>query len=115
MITQKTFYKKIENRIAVLDIDLDLGGYQKEFPNVNFQNKPTFWISRLSVPEKLRNKKIATTLMTELINWLDNNEYNAIICANPYGDLNLNQLIKLYSKFGFTFNEHNIGYRLYQK
>jgi len=109
---QKSFFKIESNRIALLDLDLDNGTFQQMFPNINFKNRPTYWVTRLSVPKPLRNKKIATDLITEMVNWLDKNKYNAIIGVNPYGDLNLTQLINFYSKFGFNINDQNVGYRL---
>lgn len=60
-----------------------------------------WFFNRLFVPSEMRNKGIATQLMNRLIEILD--EYNICLIntVNAYGDLNEDQLITFYKKFGF--------------
>ena len=60
-----------------------------------------YYFNRLSVPPKLRKKGIAKKLLGEMCEWADDKEINIWLDINPYGDLDLRQLISLYSKFGF--------------
>ena len=61
------------------------------------------WVffNRLIVPPAIRNRGVATKLMEQVIEWADEEKINIFNGVNAYGDLNLPQLIRFYSKFGF--------------
>ncbi len=61
----------------------------------------TWYIPRLIVPPKLRHQGLATSLLSELASWADDNRIKLVLYINPYGDLDREQLQKLYYKFGF--------------
>lgn len=65
------------------------------------KNSNTFYFSRLFVKPKYRNKGIANKLLSKLVEYLDTNKNNCVLEINPYGDLNYEQLKKLYEKYGF--------------
>jgi len=60
-----------------------------------------YYFNRLFVPQQLRRQGIATKLMTQVVEWADTNNYNIWNDINPYGEMDLDQLIKFYKKFGF--------------
>ena len=60
-----------------------------------------FYFNRLSVKPQVRNRGIATFLLQNLVEIADGNCINIFCDINPYGDLNLEQLISLYGKFEF--------------
>lgn len=64
--------------------------------------KDPWFFNRLCISEKLRNKGVATLMMKRLIEILDEKRIDLINTVNPYGDLNEEELIKFYKKFGFT-------------
>lgn len=73
-----------------------------EFMRITEYKRPTYYFNRLVVPTTFRNKGHATALMQEVVAWFDENECDIVLDINAYGDLDLDQLIKFYSKFGFT-------------
>lgn len=74
-----------------------------EISKLNF-NDNIYYFNRLIVHQSLRNKGIASALMNKLIEVLDCNKITLICDINPYGDLDLNQLITFYGKYGFIKN-----------
>lgn len=72
---------------------------------------PWVYFNRLSVNENIRKQKIATQLMQQVIEWANNDKINIILEVNPYGDLNLEQLIKFYKKFDFEQVNTNVMIR----
>jgi GNAT superfamily N-acetyltransferase len=60
-----------------------------------------FYFNRLIVPKQLRGHGLSKKLLQRVANWADENKVNIWNDINPYGDLNLKQLIELYSQFGF--------------
>lgn len=60
-----------------------------------------YYFNRLNVPLKMRNEGIAKQLLQQVSEWADQERINILLDINPYGDLDLRQLIALYMKFGF--------------
>lgn len=60
-----------------------------------------WWFNRLFVNPSFRNRGIATSLMAELCEILDEKQITLLCAPNPYGDLDLKQLTKFYKNFGF--------------
>jgi GNAT superfamily N-acetyltransferase len=60
-----------------------------------------YYFNRLVVHGKIRHQGIATRLMQEMVEWVDYKKINVLLEINPYGDLDLEQLIIFYGKFGF--------------
>lgn len=72
-----------------------------------------WFFNRLFVPSQIRDKGVATKLMQELVKVLDEQKIILICEVNPYGDLNEEQLKKLYTRYGFK--NTNEGYMIYKK
>lgn len=73
-----------------------------EISNFTFdKDDKVYYFNRLIVHNSLRNKGIATALMTKLISILDEEKIILHCDVNPYGELNMEQLISFYGKFGF--------------
>ncbi len=68
-----------------------------EFDNT----KRWFFFNRLKVPKEIYGRGISKIILTELIRILDKHHIYVINTLNPYGNLNLEQLTKLYSRYGF--------------
>lgn len=94
---QKTFSKIEGYRIALAEVS-------------QMDNDPDWvYFNRLNVPPPMRGKGVATQLLTELTKWADANGINIYLDINPYGDLNLAQLVEMYGKFGFkSVNEQTM-------
>ena len=60
-----------------------------------------WFFNRLFVSPKIRNQGIATKLMNRLIEILDEKNICLVNTVNSYGDLDQDQLITFYKKFGF--------------
>jgi GNAT superfamily N-acetyltransferase len=60
-----------------------------------------YYFNRLVVYPKIRNKGMAALLMKQVVSWADREKVNIFNEVNPYGDLDMDQLIKFYSRFGF--------------
>lgn len=60
-----------------------------------------WYFNRLIVPPIMRKKGVANKLLQQVAEWADIEEVTILNTVSPYGDLNMKQLIKLYSKFGF--------------
>lgn len=70
-----------------------------------------WYLNRLYVQPKQRNKGLATSMMKELISLADLKSKDILLEINPYGDLNYDQLKIFYEKFGFN----KIGYNLFER
>jgi GNAT superfamily N-acetyltransferase len=80
---------------------------------IKSKNQTWYYFNRLNVPEKIRNRGIATELMNELVDWADLEEINILLDINPYGDMSYNDLKKFYKKFGFKVKKKSL-IRLYK-
>jgi GNAT superfamily N-acetyltransferase len=65
-----------------------------------------YYFNRLLVNKKIRNKGYANQLLVEVCKWADQEKINILIDINPYGDLNYDQLLRFYQKFGFKLNKN---------
>jgi len=61
----------------------------------------TFFFSRLIVAPKMRGKGYSKLLLSKVAEWADKHNIEIYLDINPYGDLDLDQLITLYKRFGF--------------
>ena len=61
-----------------------------------------WYFNRLIVPKQFRNLGYAKKLLTKLVSVCKEKKINLMCDINPYGDLDFNQLHKLYSSFGFV-------------
>ena len=77
-------------------------GYQLAVAEASLMNTGEWYFNRLSVPISMRNKGIATLLMTNFQNEIDKKKAVVVCDVNPYGDLNRKQLNTFYKKFGFV-------------
>jgi len=80
------------------------------------KNPEGTWVyfNRLNVPPVMRRKGIAKKLLMEMVDWADQDKISIYVDINPYGDLNLRQLVSLYGKFGFIpLNNHTMVRRSY--
>ena len=68
-------------------------------------NLKLFYFNRLFVHPRYRNKGIAHKIMKEVVKIVDDNDIDILLEINPYGDLNMKQLISFYLKY--LFKEHN--------
>jgi GNAT superfamily N-acetyltransferase len=100
----KSFHHIEKNKIALCELT--------EIP-ISFvadviENPKGAWVyfNRLNTPPAIRGKGIAKKLLTEMIKWADTKKISIYLDINPYGNLNLKQLIALYERFGFTKIKH---------
>ncbi len=70
-----------------------------------------YFFNRLLVPADFTPKNASVLLMKETINWADKNKFGIIDALNPYGRLNLEQLIKFNMLFGFKKLEDTLMIR----
>lgn len=91
-IYDETLYSMASIEISYIPICADL---------LDYDIKDSWFFNRLIVPPNMRNKGIATKFMTRLIEILDEKDMRLVNTVNPYGDLNEDQLITFYKKFGF--------------
>lgn len=70
-----------------------------------------FWFARLNVPPAIRRMKFATRLMESVAQWADSEGVHILLGINPYGDLNFEQLVNFYVRFGFVAGPHELFYR----
>jgi len=81
-------------------------GTLKAYPKISGR---VFYFNRLYVSPRIRHRGHATRILTELVKVADDCKINVYIDINPYGDLDLSQLIALYSKFDFVkVSEHSM-------
>lgn len=70
-----------------------------------------WYFNRLFVPKQLRSTGIANKLLMELVKVMEEDKITMVCDVNSYGDLDEEQLINLYRKYGF--NDTGDGYLLY--
>lgn len=101
--------KKINNRIY---FNYD----EKSFANVSINNAFAK-IELIKTLPKFRNKKLASKLLSEIINYLKKEEDFKYLYANPlplnHEGLNLKQLINFYKKHGFIEADNKTKYEPY--
>lgn len=99
----KSFNHQEEHYLAICELTLfkiDGDEYLSENNKVVLEGV-WYYFNRLNVPSKIRNKGIAKKLLQEMSEWADQEHVSIWLDINPYGDLDLRQLISLYSRFGF--------------
>jgi len=64
-----------------------------------------FYFNRIFVPQDLRGRGIATAMMEKVAELLDARGSEAVIEVNPYGNLDFEQLVKFYEKWGAEMTE----------
>ena len=97
----KHFFTKIDSYTGVIDLmmlDKDVLPISKKFKK---RGQTWYYLNRIIVSKKIRHKGVATQLMQEMVDWADCQKINILLEINPYGDLDLDQLIAFYGKFGF--------------
>lgn len=87
---------KIDNKLAKDYLQTDVNG-------------TWYYFNRLVVYPKIRNKGLATRLMKLIIDWADAEKISILNEINPYGDLDMGQLIRFYAKFGFKKHNKHIS------
>ena len=82
----------------------------KEFfhRRINDKDYTCWYFNRLFVSNEFRNRGYAKLLLSELIKILNQKQIILWLDINPYGDLNYEQLEKLYMKYGFK--KQDFGY-----
>ena len=98
----KSFFEKPDDRpyigqaeLSKIDNDIIQGAVKFKVEGV------WFYFNRLIVPKQLRGQGLSKLLLQQVIDWADINKINIFNDINPYGALNLKQLIDLYSRYGF--------------
>lgn len=98
----KSFHATCEDVPHAMGVaELSVFGVIDDIPEIR-DLKNWWFFNRLFVPEKLRRRGLATKLMEQVVTWADQEKINILNTINPYGDLNLEQLIHFYSKYGFV-------------
>lgn len=98
----KTFVDKASKSILIVNNDKRLlpTGIQKQ----KYFDGEWFYIYKLFVSKKYRNKGIATKLINKMIKWATKNKYNLVLEVTPYDkSMSYNNLIGFYEKFGFIY------------
>lgn len=89
-ITSKSFVIKSDRFIGTADLS-------------QVVNVPDwFYFNRLFVPSPIRGQGIAKDLLERVVIWADESEVNICLSVNPYGDVGFDDLVKLYSRYGFV-------------
>lgn len=86
---------------------LDRADYLKNQVPAEIGDSHLFWFVRLK--SKTEGKGNGSFLMRELVKILDENKLWVLNSINPYGSMNLEQLIKFYQKYGFTLLDKEGG------
>lgn len=70
-----------------------------------YENKGSLILSKIVINDKFKGKGIGTKIMSELVNYADNNKQ--IIALTPSSDFggDKNRLVQFYKKFGFKNNK----------
>ena len=112
----KNFSIKKEGKLSSATLSLIDNKCVSRFIKIN-SNDIWYYFNRLYVHPEIRNQGIATLLLKQVTVWADENKINILNEINPYGDLNLDNLILLYSKFGFKRVKKckNLMIRYYKK
>lgn len=84
--------------VSELSPIVDIACVQKIYPAAS-----GLWCyySRLNVPEKYPDKSVCFRLLNATVEWADANQINILDDLNPYGRLNLPNLILLNKLYGF--------------
>jgi len=109
---------KDSNHIVITYIDKSFGVFgmgSATISNMNFLGNEEWFFNRLFVHEKMRNQGVGTMLMSELVRVLDEDKIVLVNEVNPYGDLDYNQLVSFYKKYGFVDMEIEGGLIRYPK
>lgn len=106
-----SFNEIINNNLAVCELSLIVDPqYVLKGLEINKNFRPYGWyyFSRLLVPTKIRRQGIGSKMLKKMIEYMDNNKFNILLEINPYKrddlDPSLEDLIKIYSKFGFEIS-----------
>jgi hypothetical protein len=75
------------------------------------KSKTWFFFNRLNVSKNSRGNGISHILLDKVCEIADEKKINIMNAINPYGELNLEQLIELYKKHGFILVCDNIVVR----
>lgn len=88
------------SRAAVADLStIDV---EMVCPLVDTELDDIWWyFNRIHVPSVIGNQGLGTQLMNQVCAWADENHFNIVDELNPYGALDLEQLISFNKKFGF--------------
>jgi hypothetical protein len=91
-----SFYIMEHNKLAIADLTkMDyLEDFFKEDGN-------WYYFNRLNIPNGFRIQNASILLMQEISKWADENQINIFDEINPYGKLNLEQIIVFNKLFGF--------------
>lgn len=93
---------------CLLDFEATMTETFKQYPQSKKAN-----ITRVLVSKPARNQGVATRLMKMVCDHADKNGIILDLGINPYGDLNFEQLLAFYKKFGFVeYEKTGVCYRL---
>ena len=106
-------YAYAESIIIMIDDSKNIVGQinisKERIPRkINGKNKYFWYFNRLFVRADYRNQGYAKFLLSKMINIKKKKKINLWLDINPYGDLNYNQLEKLYIRYGFK--KYDYGY-----
>lgn len=73
-----------------------------------------YYFNRIFVPTKHRNKGFGTKLMTQIADWADTCKINIYNDVSPYDEERLDDLIRFYSKYGFSNLRMNTMIRIHK-
>ena len=104
----KTFAIKEEMYAATAELTEICNEFVRSFLQADDVTGTWYYFNRLLVNENIRGRGLATKLMSRVIFWADTEDVNILNELNPYGGLNMDQLISFYKKFGFEQPNNNI-------
>ena len=104
----KTFVIKEGMYAATADLMKICSEFVRSFLQTDDVTGTWYYFNRLLVNKNIRGRGLATKLMSRVIFWADTENINILNELNPYGDLNMDQLISFYKKFGFKQPNNNI-------
>jgi GNAT superfamily N-acetyltransferase len=110
----KSFHVAEGYRIATSDLSLikDTKFLFEEITGID-HSRTWYYYSRLIVPLQMRRKGYAKKLLQMQREWLDLNGYCVWNDINPYGDLDLSALIRLYGGYGFVLVDRTVNQMIY--
>ena len=79
-----------------------------EATRIDEERKNVYYFNRLFVKPNYRGKGYSRKLLEKFVQELDTNKISVELDINPYGDLDYNQLKKLYEEF--DFKQKNQGF-----
>ena len=97
----KSFFIKENLHCGTIDMGLMDNTTLPNSRKIKRRRQVWYYFNRLVVHGKIRKKGVGTRLMQEMIDWADYKKINIILEINPYGEMDLEQLIIFYGKFGF--------------